>query len=119
MRWLIMKLFRKRQRAWSSDENRTLRFPACRPGPRVLSDGSVVKNLPALVWLSSPALIAPALAILLFPKTAPATGIESPLRWTDSAENPQILLAPEFYFELEVKRLAAELQPSAKAAPGR
>jgi tetratricopeptide (TPR) repeat protein len=62
-------------------------------------------------------LIAPTLAVLLFRQTAPATGIEDPLRWTEQAETPQILNSPEFYFELEVKRLAAELKPVAKAVP--
>jgi hypothetical protein len=46
---------------------------------------------------------------------APATGIESPLRWTEQSETPQILVSPEFFFEFEMKRLAAELKPAMKA----
>jgi tetratricopeptide (TPR) repeat protein len=60
-------------------------------------------------------LIAPVLAIIPFPRTTQATGFESPLRWTEQSEKPQVLNPPEFFFELEVKRLAAELKPVAKA----
>lgn len=49
------------------------------------------------------------------PKTAHGTGIESPLRWTEQSKEPQVLIPPEFYFELEVKRLAAELHPAVEA----
>jgi tetratricopeptide (TPR) repeat protein len=55
------------------------------------------------------------LAIIQLTEVARASGIESPLRWTEQSEKPQILIAPEFFFELEVKRLAAELKPIAKA----
>lgn len=47
-----------------------------------------------------------------------ATGIESPVRWiTQGEEKPPLLQPPEFYFEVEVRRIAAELHPDVKRAP--
>ena len=54
-------------------------------------------------------------------RLALATGIEEPVRWieqpTGEPATPVLLQAPEFYFELEVKRIAAELNPGAKPGP--
>lgn len=56
------------------------------------------------------------LLVLAFgPRFLAATGFEEPARWLDYAEHPPALTAPEFYFELEVKRLAAELHLEFKA----
>lgn len=55
-------------------------------------------------------------------RPALGTGIESPVRWIEQRQGdlqskPVLLEAPEFYFELEVKRIAAELNPGVKPAP--
>jgi len=56
--------------------------------------------------------------LLLLPHLASATGIESPIRWiTQGEEKPPLLQPPEFYFEVEVRRIAAELHPEVKPAP--
>jgi hypothetical protein len=55
------------------------------------------------------------LILTLSPRFLAATGYEEPARWLDHAEHPPALTAPEFYFELEVKRLAAELHPEFRA----
>ena len=51
-----------------------------------------------------------------------ATGIEEPVRWieqpTGEPATPVLLQPPEFYFELEVKRIAAEMNPGVKPGPG-
>jgi len=43
-----------------------------------------------------------------------ATGFEEPQRWIVQGEKP-LLQTPEFFFECEMKRLAAELHPAQKA----
>jgi hypothetical protein len=46
------------------------------------------------------------------------TGIESAVRWISARdEKPIALQAPEFYFELELRRLAAELHPLGMMKP--
>jgi tetratricopeptide (TPR) repeat protein len=60
------------------------------------------------------------MGLLLFPGEMPATGIEDPLRWIIPREKsapPAVLAAPEFFFEAEVKRIAAELYPDTKPEP--
>jgi hypothetical protein len=63
------------------------------------------------------------LALVLTPgaRSALATGIDSPARWIEQPSQPSakpvLLEAPEFFFELEVKRIAAELYPGVKPAP--
>jgi hypothetical protein len=52
---------------------------------------------------------------MLSPRLLLATGYEEPNRWLVSWDTPVALAAPEFFFELEMKRLAAELQPGVKA----
>lgn len=56
---------------------------------------------------------------MLLPQTTFATGIESAVRWItqENKEKPPLLRPPEFFFELEVRRLAAELHPAGKAMP--
>ncbi|HEX8311829.1 MAG TPA: hypothetical protein VF614_10955 [Chthoniobacteraceae bacterium] len=49
------------------------------------------------------------------PRLLFGTGYEEPTRWLVSWDKPVALAAPEFFFELEMKRLAAELQPGIKA----
>jgi hypothetical protein len=66
-----------------------------------------------------PRLLVPAFVIhLATPQSARGTGIESPQRWIEQTEKPRILETPEFYFELEVKRIAAELYPAKAPTAG-
>jgi tetratricopeptide (TPR) repeat protein len=62
-----------------------------------------------------------AIVLTLGPRLAPATGIESAVRWIEQPREPSakpvLLEAPEFYFELEAKRIAAELNPGVKPKP--
>lgn len=70
-----------------------------------------------------------AIVLTLAPQLARATGIESPVRWIEQRTKelsedlqvpfkPVALEAPEFFFELEVKRIAAELNPGVKPTDG-
>jgi hypothetical protein len=54
--------------------------------------------------------------LLVRPGEIRSTGFGEPDRWIDQ-ECKTVLQAPDFYFEFEVKRLAAELKPQWKALP--